>query len=173
MATRKGFNVPKLDTANIPSTSTISSMEIPLPYLTIPPGLSPTAFFESPALFSNISIHSGRCFVPVSSRQSFLINISSRSSLCNCLLPEAHKITAVQHDPDSQSEDGEKQRLRSAFSCLFSISMRQRQFCTSSLLLTSPSRGCLSLPELRSGTIALKDYRKLLELVYDEQFDSF
>lgn len=97
----------------------------------------------------------------------------SAGSLCNCLLPEAHQITAVQHDPDSQSEDGEKQRLRSAFSCLFSISMRQRQFCTSSLLLTSPSRGCLSLPELRSGTIALKDYRKLLELVYDEQFDSF
>ncbi|KAG6514172.1 hypothetical protein ZIOFF_024513 [Zingiber officinale] len=142
MATRKGFNVPKLDTANIPSTSTISSLEIPLPYLTIPSGLSPTALFESPALFSDISdqpppaigklefleylssntmhascsaafakseynifedisealtfktplesdshhsrlvrkIHSGRCFVPVSSRQSFLISISSRTS---------------------------------------------------------------------------------------------
>ncbi|KAG6468423.1 hypothetical protein ZIOFF_073108 [Zingiber officinale] len=56
MTTRKGFNVPKLDTANIPSTSTISSLEIPLPYLTIPPGLSPTALFESPALFSDISL---------------------------------------------------------------------------------------------------------------------
>ncbi|XP_074587978.1 uncharacterized protein LOC141843861 isoform X1 [Curcuma longa] len=79
-------------------------------------------------------------------------------SLCNCLLPEALKITAVQHDPDSQSEDGEKRRLRSAFSCLSSISMRQRQFSTSSLLLTSPLRGCLSHWELRrSGAIALKD----------------
>ncbi|RWW86761.1 hypothetical protein BHE74_00004451 [Ensete ventricosum] len=79
-------------------------------------------------------------------------------SLCNCLLPEALKITAVQHDPDSPSENGEKRRLRSAFGCLSSISMRQRQFSTSSLLLTSPFRGSLSHWDFRrSGAIPLKD----------------
>lgn len=63
MATRKGFNVPKLDTANIPSTGTVSSLEIPSPYLTIPPGLSPTALLESPALFSDTLV---RFYSPLS-----------------------------------------------------------------------------------------------------------
>ncbi|KAG6514387.1 probable WRKY transcription factor 2 [Zingiber officinale] len=55
MAIRKGFHVPKLDTVNIQSTSMVSSSETPSPYLTIPPGLSPTALFDSPALFSDTS----------------------------------------------------------------------------------------------------------------------
>ncbi|GAV88316.1 DUF862 domain-containing protein [Cephalotus follicularis] len=42
-------------------------------------------------------------------------------SLCNCILPEALKATAVRHDPKFQGCDCEKKRLRSAFSCLSSI----------------------------------------------------
>lgn len=60
-------------------------------------------------------------------------------SLCNCLLPEALKVSPVHHDPD----DGEKRRLRSSFSCLSSISMRQKQLSASSLFLPSPLKGCL------------------------------
>ncbi|CAL9162135.1 unnamed protein product, partial [Musa hybrid cultivar] len=62
-------------------------------------------------------------------------------------------ITAVQHDPDFQSEDGERRQLRTAFSCLSSISMCQRQFTISSLFLTSPFRGCLSHWELRRSNV--------------------
>ncbi|XP_042419632.1 probable WRKY transcription factor 2 [Zingiber officinale] len=80
MATRKGFNVPKLDTANIPSTSTISSLEIPLPYLTIPPGLSPTALFESPALFSDISDQPS----PATGKLEFLEYLSSNTMPVSC-----------------------------------------------------------------------------------------
>ncbi|CAL9181647.1 unnamed protein product [Musa hybrid cultivar] len=47
MATRKGFNVPKLDTAGIPPASMASHSDIHSPYLTIPPGLSPTMLLES------------------------------------------------------------------------------------------------------------------------------
>ncbi|WOL17631.1 hypothetical protein Cni_G26424 [Canna indica] len=79
-------------------------------------------------------------------------------SLCNCILPEALKIDVVQHDPELQPEDCEKTKLRSSFTCLSSISMRQRQISTSSLLLTSPLRGCLSHWEIpKSGAIPLKD----------------
>ncbi|XP_042380038.1 probable WRKY transcription factor 2 [Zingiber officinale] len=80
MATRKGFNVPKLDTANIPSTSTISSLEIPLPYLTIPSGLSPTALFESPALFSDISDQPP----PAIGKLEFLEYLSSNTMHASC-----------------------------------------------------------------------------------------
>lgn len=54
-------------------------------------------------------------------------------SLCNCLLPEAIKVSTVRHDPSSSYE--EKRRLKSPFNCLSSISLRQRQFPSSSLLL--------------------------------------
>ncbi|KAG6510471.1 hypothetical protein ZIOFF_028495 [Zingiber officinale] len=81
MATRKGFNVPKLDTTNIPSTSTISSLEIPLPYLTIPAGLSPTALFESPTLFSDISDQPP----PTTGKLEFLEYLSSNTMPASCL----------------------------------------------------------------------------------------
>lgn len=70
-------------------------------------------------------------------------------SICNCILPEALKISAVQHETDYQAYDSEKKRLRSAFSCLSSISTRQRQLQTSSLFLHSPLKGCLPPWELR------------------------
>ncbi|KAG9448876.1 hypothetical protein H6P81_008841 [Aristolochia fimbriata] len=54
MAARAGFNAPKLNTArircsNLPSTPS----EIRSPYLTIPPGLSPTTLLDSPVFLSN------------------------------------------------------------------------------------------------------------------------
>lgn len=79
-------------------------------------------------------------------------------SICNCILPEALKISAVQHDPNCESYDSENRRLRSAFSCLSSISMRQKQLSTSSLFLQSPLRGFLPPWELkRSNNNSLKE----------------
>lgn len=65
-------------------------------------------------------------------------------SICNCILPEALRISAVGHDPNYEARDSEKRKLRSAFSSLSSISMRQKQLSKSSLFLQSPLRGCLS-----------------------------
>lgn len=81
-------------------------------------------------------------------------------SIFNCVLPEALKISAVQHDHKGQGyDDSEKRRLRSTFSCLSSISMRQRQLSTSSLFLQSPLKGCLPTWELRrsmSGSLKVR-----------------
>lgn len=65
----------------------------------------------------------------------------------NCCLPQALKINSVQHDP--KTLESEKRRLRSSFSCLSSISSRQKQLSTSSLLIQSPLKGCLPPWELK------------------------
>ncbi|CAL9178946.1 probable WRKY transcription factor 2 [Musa acuminata AAA Group] len=49
-----GFNVPKLNTARIGQEKMASSSsDVRSPYLTIPPGLSPTSLLESPVFLSN------------------------------------------------------------------------------------------------------------------------
>lgn len=55
VAARAGFNAPRLNTARIRSSNMLpsSSPEVRSPYLTIPPGLSPTSLLESPVLLSN------------------------------------------------------------------------------------------------------------------------
>lgn len=58
-------------------------------------------------------------------------------AICNCLLPESLKISPVGHDPNSQSEDSEKRRLRNPFSCFSSISTH-RQLPSSSPFPPSP-----------------------------------
>nr|XP_023874774.1 deSI-like protein At4g17486 [Quercus suber] len=79
-------------------------------------------------------------------------------SLCNCILPEALKATTVCHDPDFQGYENEKKKLRSAFSCLSSISLHQREVSMSSLFLHSHYKGCLPPWELkRSKTGSLKE----------------
>ncbi|CAN0872687.1 DeSI-like protein At4g17486 [Linum grandiflorum] len=78
-------------------------------------------------------------------------------SVCNFILPESLKIAAVEHDPNGEPYDNEKKRLRSAFSCLSSISMRQRQLSTSSLILQSPLRGCLPWEFKRSVSCSSKE----------------
>ncbi|KAG6749213.1 hypothetical protein POTOM_046256 [Populus tomentosa] len=82
---------------------------------------------------------------------------SMTGSICNCVLPQSLKISAVRHDPCGQPYDSEKRRLRSAFSCLSSISMRQKQLSTSSLLLQSPLKGCLPWELRRSMNGSLKE----------------
>lgn len=68
-------------------------------------------------------------------------------SIFSCVLPEALRISAVQHDPNFVPYEHEKQKLRSnSFSFL---SSRQRQSSVSSLLLQSPLKGCLRPWELR------------------------
>nr|KJB58320.1 hypothetical protein B456_009G204300 [Gossypium raimondii] len=75
-------------------------------------------------------------------------------SMCNCILPEALKTSVVKHDPNYQPYDSEKRRLRCAFSCLSSVSIRQK----SSVLLQSPLRGCLPLWEpKKSNKLLLKE----------------
>ncbi|XP_078430387.1 PPPDE putative thiol peptidase family protein [Wolffia australiana] len=70
-------------------------------------------------------------------------------SLCNCLLPEPLRVSAVHQEPEFENLDGEKKRLRSGFTCLSSISMRQRQLSSSSLFLPTPVRGCFPPWDLR------------------------
>lgn len=68
--------------------------------------------------------------------------LAKLGSLCNCLLPEALKVSDIQRDPDSP--DGEKARLRSSFNCLTSISGPKRDLSSPSLLL---------LPSLLKGRL--------------------
>ncbi|KAF6145976.1 hypothetical protein GIB67_033335 [Kingdonia uniflora] len=53
MAARAGFNAPTLNTENIRSANISSSSDVRSPYLTIPPGLSPTTLLDSPVFLSN------------------------------------------------------------------------------------------------------------------------
>ncbi|KAI4316793.1 hypothetical protein L6164_024738 [Bauhinia variegata] len=77
--------------------------------------------------------------------------VTRTGSVCNCILPEALRISAVRHDPNFQPLDSEKRKLRGTFNCLSSVSMRQKQSSTSSLFIQSPLRGCLSSWELRQS----------------------
>lgn len=67
MAARAGFNAPRLNTENIRSTDTSLNPEIRSPYLTIPPGLSPTTLLESPVFVSNslVSLLNLKVLVPL------------------------------------------------------------------------------------------------------------
>lgn len=53
MAARAGFNAPRLNTESIRPADISQSLEVRSPYLTIPPGLSPTTLLDSPVFLSN------------------------------------------------------------------------------------------------------------------------
>ncbi|GFS41374.1 WRKY DNA-binding protein 2 [Actinidia rufa] len=53
MAARTGFNAPRLNTESIRPTDLSLNSDVWSPYLTIPPGLSPTTLLESPVFLSN------------------------------------------------------------------------------------------------------------------------
>ncbi|OIW13262.1 hypothetical protein TanjilG_25741 [Lupinus angustifolius] len=53
MAARAGFNAPRLNTECIRSTDLTLNAHIQSPYLTIPPGLSPTTLLDSPVFLAN------------------------------------------------------------------------------------------------------------------------
>lgn len=78
-------------------------------------------------------------------------------SACNSVLPKALKVSAARHDPSYQLYESEKSKLRSAFNCLSSISLRQEQLSTSSLFLQSPLKGCLPWELRRSNNGSLKE----------------
>ncbi|KAE8708276.1 hypothetical protein F3Y22_tig00110348pilonHSYRG00298 [Hibiscus syriacus] len=69
-------------------------------------------------------------------------------SLCNCILPEALKASAMRHDPNSRP-DSEKKRLRSASSFLSSMSMPHKEVPMSSIFLHSHYKGRLPPWELK------------------------
>lgn len=53
IAARAGFNAPRLNTESIRSADLSLNPDVRSPYLTIPPGLSPTTLLESPVFLSN------------------------------------------------------------------------------------------------------------------------
>ncbi|XP_052178880.1 probable WRKY transcription factor 2 [Diospyros lotus] len=53
MAARAGFNAPRLNTESIRHADLSPNPDVRSPYLTIPPGLSPTTLLESPVFLSN------------------------------------------------------------------------------------------------------------------------
>ncbi|MED6205129.1 WRKY Transcription Factor [Stylosanthes scabra] len=53
MAARAGFNAPRLNTDTIRSTDLSLNSDVPSPYFTIPPGLSPTTLLDSPVFLAN------------------------------------------------------------------------------------------------------------------------
>lgn len=53
MAARAGFNAPKLNTESLRPADLSQNQGVRSPYLTIPPGLSPTSLLESPVFLSN------------------------------------------------------------------------------------------------------------------------
>ena len=77
---------------------------------------------------------------------SFLVG-----SLCNCILPQALKVSAIRHKPNFRNYENEKKNLRSGFSCLSSISMHQKEVSLSSLFLHSHYKGCLPPWELKTS----------------------
>ncbi|GJX02389.1 pyruvate dehydrogenase (acetyl-transferring) kinase, mitochondrial [Tanacetum coccineum] len=77
-----------------------------------------------------------------------IIPMEGYGSAFSCVFPEALKVSAVQHDPRCLTfeSESEKRKLRSSsFSCLASVSSRQKHLSTSSLFLQSPLKGCLPL----------------------------
>ncbi|KAL1085212.1 hypothetical protein V6Z11_D08G035100 [Gossypium hirsutum] len=77
MAARAGFNAPRLNTENIRSTDTSLNPEIRSPYLTIPPGLSPTTLLDSPVFVSNSLAQPS----PTTGKFSFIPNVNDRSCI--------------------------------------------------------------------------------------------
>lgn len=59
MAARAGFNAPRLNTESIRSTDLSLNSDIQSPYLTIPPGLSPTTLLDSPVFLANSLVSFG------------------------------------------------------------------------------------------------------------------
>ncbi|XP_012081857.1 probable WRKY transcription factor 2 isoform X2 [Jatropha curcas] len=76
MAARAGFNAPRLNTESIRSAELSLNPEIRSPYLTIPPGLSPTTLLDSPVLLSNSLAQPS----PTTGKFSFIPNGNSKIS---------------------------------------------------------------------------------------------
>ncbi|PON47184.1 WRKY domain containing protein [Parasponia andersonii] len=76
MAARAGFNAPRLNTESIRSSDLSLPSQTPSPYLTIPPGLSPTTLLDSPVFLSNSLAQPS----PTTGKFPFFPNGNSKSS---------------------------------------------------------------------------------------------
>ncbi|KAJ6417530.1 hypothetical protein OIU84_003287 [Salix udensis] len=88
MAARAGFNAPRLNTESIRPTERSMNPEIRSPYLTIPPGLSPTTLLESPVFLSNLAQPS-----PTTGKFSFFPNGNIKNSTVGSDPPDKSKET--------------------------------------------------------------------------------
>uniref|UniRef100_A0A6N2LA10 Uncharacterized protein n=1 Tax=Salix viminalis TaxID=40686 RepID=A0A6N2LA10_SALVM len=88
MAARAGFNAPRLNTESIRPTESSVNPEIRSPYLTIPPGLSPTTLLESPVFLSNLAQPS-----PTTGKFSFFPNGNIKNSTVGSDPPDKSKET--------------------------------------------------------------------------------
>ncbi|XP_022871426.1 probable WRKY transcription factor 2 isoform X1 [Olea europaea var. sylvestris] len=74
MAARSGFNAPRLNTESIRQSDLSQNPDVRSPYLTIPPGLSPTSLLESPVFLANNSLVQPS---PTTGKFSFLPNMGN------------------------------------------------------------------------------------------------
>nr|WGV38263.1 WRKY [Loropetalum chinense var. rubrum] len=76
IAARAGFNAPRLNTESFRSADLSLNPDARSPYLTIPPGLSPTTLLDSPVFLSNSLAQPS----PTTGKFPFVPNSNSRSS---------------------------------------------------------------------------------------------
>ncbi|XP_019072955.1 probable WRKY transcription factor 2 isoform X2 [Vitis vinifera] len=79
IAARAGFNAPRLNTESIRSADLSLNPDVRSPYLTIPPGLSPTTLLESPVFLS--TSHISAATIPQQSFPSIEVSVQSENSL--------------------------------------------------------------------------------------------
>ncbi|XP_017253003.1 probable WRKY transcription factor 2 [Daucus carota subsp. sativus] len=77
MAARAGFSAPRLDTESIKPADLSQSSGMQSPYLTIPPGLSPTTLLDSPVFLSNSLVQPS----PTTGKFPFASGGNGRSSI--------------------------------------------------------------------------------------------
>lgn len=87
LAARAGFNAPRLNTESIRTSDLSLNSDIRSPYLTIPPGLSPTTLLESPVFLSNSLAQPS----PTTGKFSFIPNGNGKSSTFISEAPDKSK----------------------------------------------------------------------------------
>lgn len=87
MAARAGFSAPRLDTESIRPSDLSQSSGMQSPYLTIPPGLSPTTLLDSPVFLSNSLVQPS----PTTGKFPFASGGNGRSSIFMMEGPDKRK----------------------------------------------------------------------------------
>ncbi|XP_024966449.1 probable WRKY transcription factor 34 isoform X1 [Cynara cardunculus var. scolymus] len=77
MAARAGHNAPRLNTDIIKPADSLQNQQVRSPYLTIPPGLSPTSLLDSPVFLSNSLVQPS----PTTGKFQFAPNGNGKSSM--------------------------------------------------------------------------------------------
>ncbi|KAI5674610.1 hypothetical protein M9H77_14974 [Catharanthus roseus] len=88
-AARAGFNAPRLNTESIRAADLLQNQEVRSPYLTIPPGLSPTTLLDSPVFVNNSLVQPS----PTTGKFQFVSNGNSRSSTVMTEFPDKSRET--------------------------------------------------------------------------------